>query len=90
MVRWWDSKQSGTNLPRQLSLGGYNKVMGFNKPDLPLKNCIWLYVLCNDSIFIMNNPQAHRSTDELKAIVKALSKLSLLEYTRGRSTTIRV
>ena len=24
------------------------------------------------------NPQAHRSTDELKAIVKALSKLSLL------------
>jgi len=32
---------------------------------------------CNDSIFTMN-PQAHRSTDELKAIVKALSKLSLL------------
>ena len=33
---------------------------------------------CNDSILTMNNPQAHRSTDELKAIVKALSKLSLL------------
>ena len=26
----------------------------------------------------MNNPQAHRSTEELKTIVKALSKLSLL------------
>ena len=24
--------------------GVYNKTMGFNKPDLPLKNCIWLYV----------------------------------------------
>ena len=33
---------------------------------------------CNDSIFTMNNPQAHRSTEELKTIVKALSKLSLL------------
>ena len=26
----------------------------------------------------MNNPQSHRSTEELKTIVKALSKLSLL------------
>ena len=25
---------SVTNLPRQVGLGGYNKVMGFNKPDL--------------------------------------------------------
>ena len=77
MVRWWDSKRSVTNLPRQVGLGGYNKVMGFNKPDLPLKNCIWLYIIV-DSIFTMNNPQAHRSTEELKTIVKALSKLSLL------------
>ena len=27
MVRWWDSKKSGTNLPRQLSLGGYNETI---------------------------------------------------------------
>ena len=33
---------------------------------------------CNDFILTMNNPQAHRSTEELKTIVKALSKLSLL------------
>ena len=33
---------------------------------------------CNDSIFTMKNPQAHRSTEELKTIVKALSKLRLL------------
>ena len=27
MVRWWDSKRSGTNLPRQVSLGGYNETI---------------------------------------------------------------
>ena len=25
MVRWWDSKRSVTNLPRQVGLGGYNE-----------------------------------------------------------------
>ena len=67
MVRWWDSKQSGTNLPRQLGLGGYNEYI---KRNFSLHHRYYL--------FPMNNPQAHRSTDELKAIVKALSKLSLL------------
>ena len=77
MVRWWDSKRSVTNLPRQVGLGGYNKTMAY-KPDLPMKQVCWLYIICfNDSIFTMN-PQAHRSTEELKTIVKALSKLSLL------------
>ena len=33
---------------------------------------------CNDFILIMKNPQSHRSTEELKTIVKALSKLRLL------------
>ena len=45
MVRWWDSERSGTDLPRQLGLGGYNKTMGFNKPDLPMKQSIWLYII---------------------------------------------
>ena len=27
MVRWWDSKRSGTNLPRQVGLGGYNETI---------------------------------------------------------------
>ena len=65
MVRWWDSKQSGTNLPRQVGLGGYNEYI---KRNFPLHSY-------HHSIM---NPQAHRSTEELKTIVKALSKLSLL------------
>ena len=66
MVRWWDSKRSGTNLPRQFGLGGYNEYI---KRNLPLHS---------NHHSIMKNPQAHRSTEELKTIVKALSKLSLL------------
>ena len=27
MVRWWDSKRSVTNLPRQVGLGGYNETI---------------------------------------------------------------
>ena len=27
MVRWWDSKRSATNLPRQVGLGGYNETI---------------------------------------------------------------
>ena len=30
MVRWWYSKRSGTNLPRQLGLGGYNEYINSN------------------------------------------------------------
>ena len=30
MVRWWDSKRSVTNLPRQLGLGGYNEYIKRN------------------------------------------------------------
>jgi len=66
MVRWWDSKRSGTNLPRQFGLGGYNEYI---KRNLSLHS---------NHHSIMKNPQAHRSTEELKTIVKALSKLSLL------------
>ena len=65
MVRWWDSKRSVTNLPRQLGLGGYNEY---------IKRNLSFY---SNRYFLMN-PQAHRSTEELKTIVKALSKLSLL------------
>ena len=65
MVRWWYSKRSGTNLPRQVGLGGYNEYI---KRNLSLHSY-------HHSIM---NPQAHRSTEELKTIVKALSKLSLL------------
>ena len=65
MVRWWDSKQSGTNLPRQLGLGGYNESIKRN------------FSLHSNHHLIVN-PQSHRSTEELKTIVKALSKLSLL------------
>ena len=65
MVRWWHSKRSGTNLPRQLSLGGYNEYINRSFP------------LHSHHHFTMN-PQAHRSTEELKTIVKALSKLRLL------------
>ena len=66
MVRWWDSKRSVTNLPRQVGLGGYNEYI---KRNLSLHS---------NHHSIMKNPQAHRSTEELKTIVKALSKLSLL------------
>ena len=65
MVRWWYSKRSGTNLPRQVGLGGYNEYI---KRNLPLHSY-------HHSIM---NPQAHRSTEELKTIVKALSKLRIL------------
>ena len=65
MVRWWDSRESGTNLPRQVGLGGYNEYINRN------------FSLHSYHHSIMN-PQAHRSTEELKTIVKALSKLSLL------------
>ena len=66
MVRWWDSKRSATNLPRQVGLGGYNEYI---KRNLSLHS---------NHHSIMKNPQAHRSTEELKTIVKALSKLRLL------------
>ena len=66
MVRWWYSKRSGTNLPRQFGLGGYNEYI---KRNLSLHS---------NHHSIMKNPQAHRSTEELKTIVKALSKLRIL------------
>ena len=66
MVRRWDSKRSVPNLPRQLGLGGYDEYINSNF------SLFYRYYL-----FPMN-PQAHRSTEELKTIVKALSKLSLL------------
>ena len=56
---------SVTNLPRQFGLGGYNEYTNSN------------FSLHSYHHLIMN-PQAHRSTEELKTIVKALSKLSLL------------
>ena len=59
------NQRSVTNLPRQLGLGGYNEYI---KRNLSLHS---------NHNFIMN-PQAHRSTEELKTIVKALSKLRLL------------
>ena len=65
MVRWWDSKRSGTNLPRQFGLGGYNEYIKRN------------FSLHSNHHSIMNQ-QAHRSTEELKTIVKALSKLRVL------------
>ena len=65
MVRWWDSRGSVTNLPRQLGLGGYNE---FIKRNLSFYSYHYSIM----------NPQAHRSTEELKTIVKALSKLRLL------------
>ena len=66
MVRWWDSKRSGTNLPRQLGLGGYNEYINRS------------FSLHSNHHSIMKNPQSHRSTEELKTIVKALSKLRVL------------
>ena len=65
MVRRWDSKRSVPNLPRQVGLGGYNEYI---KRNLSLHSYHHLTM----------NPQSHRSTEELKTIVKALSKLRLL------------
>ena len=67
MVRWCDSKRSATNLPRQVGLGGYNEYTNIN-----------FSLHHHSNLFLMKNPQAHRSTEELKTIVKALSKLRLL------------
>ena len=66
MVRRWDSKRSVPNLPRQVGLGDYNEYININ-----------LSLHHHSNLFPMN-PQAHRSTEELKTIVKALSKLRLL------------
>ena len=67
MVRWWDSRRSVTNLPRQLSLGGYNEYI---KRNLSLHS---------NHHFIMTLIDIRRkSTEELQTIVKALSKLRLL------------
>jgi len=66
MVRWWDSKRSVTNLPRQVGLGGYNEYINRT---FSLHYRYYLFPM---------NPQAHRSTEELKTIVTALSKLRLL------------
>ena len=57
---------SVTNLPRQVGLGGYNEYIQRNLS------------LHSNHHSIMKNPQSHRSTEELKTIVKALSKLRLL------------
>ena len=65
MDRQLYSKRSVTNLPRQVGLGGYNEYININ---LSLHSY-------HHSIM---NPQAHRSTEELKTIVKALSKLRVL------------
>ena len=65
VAREWDSQRSDTNLPRQFRLGGYNEYI---KRNLSL----------HSNHHSIMNPQAHRSTDELKAIVKALSKLRVL------------
>ena len=65
MVRWWDSKRSGTNLPRQVGLGGYNEYIKRN------------FSFYSNRYFPMN-PQSHRTTEELQGIVKALSSLRLL------------
>ena len=67
VAREWDSQRSDTNLPRQFRLGGYNEYI---KRNLSLHH--------HSNLFLMKNPQAHRSTEELKTIVKALSKLRLL------------
>ena len=65
MDRRWDSKRSGTNLPRQVGLGGYNEYI---KRSFPLR----------PNYYPIMNPQSHRTTEELKAIVKALSSLRAL------------
>ena len=66
MVRWWDSERSVTNLPRQIGLGGYNEYININ------------FSLRSFNYHSIMNPQSHRSTEELKTIVKALSKLRIL------------
>jgi len=65
MDRRWDSKRSGTNLPRQPGLGGYNEYIKRNLSLHPYHHPIM-------------NPQSHRTTEELQGIVKALSSLRLL------------
>ena len=65
MDRQLYSKRSVTNLPRQVGLGGYNENIKRN------------FSLHSYHHLIMN-PQSHRSTEELKTIVKALSKLRVL------------
>ena len=67
MVRWWYSKRSVTNLPRQLSLGGYNEYIKRNLTLHPYHHSIMTLIDIR-----------RKSTDELKGIVKALSKLRLL------------
>ena len=59
------NQRSVTNLPRQLGLGGYNEYIKHN-------------LSLHSYYHSIMNPQSHRSTEELKTIVKALSKLSLL------------
>ena len=59
------NQRSVTNLPRQFGLGGYNEYIKRNLSLHPHHHSIM-------------NPQSHRSTEELKTIVKALSKLRLL------------
>ena len=66
MDRQLYSKRSVTNLPRQFGLGGYNEYINRS---FPLHHRYYLFPM---------NPQSHRSTEELKTIVKALSKLRLL------------
>jgi len=66
--KWLDggtAKEVSTNLPRQVGLGGYNEYI---KRNLSL----------HSNHHLIMNPQSHRSTEELKTIVKALSKLSVL------------
>ena len=65
MDRQLYSKRSVTNLPRQVGLGGYNEYIKRN-------------ISLHSYHHLTMNPQSHRSTEELKTIVKALSKLSLL------------
>ena len=65
MVRRWDSKRSVTNLPRQVGLGGYNENTNSN-------------LSLHSNHHLIMNPQSHRSTEELQTIVKALSKLRVL------------
>ena len=68
MVRWWDSKRSVPNLPRQFGLGGYNEYININ---LSLHHHSNLFPMTLIDI-------RRRSTEELQTIVKALSKLRLL------------
>ena len=65
MDRQLYSKRSVTNLPRQVGLGGYNEYININ-------------LSLHSHHHLIMNPQSHRSTEELKTIVKALSKLRVL------------